>query len=264
LLSNDFFLIMLSKAKIKYIHSLEAKKQREKCGVFVVEGNKAVKDMLPFFDAELIVAENSWLATCGDVKCDELVIADDGDIQKASLQKSPQDVIAVFRKPSYALSSVDASKSLVLALDSVQDPGNLGTIIRVADWYGIENIVCGEGTVDAFSPKTVQATMGALSRVKVHYTNLKEYIIACKGKNIPVYGTFLDGDDMYEISLSSNGVIVMGNEGNGISRELDELISDRLYIPSFPADRETSESLNVAMATGIVCAEFRRRLRSLK
>jgi TrmH family RNA methyltransferase len=149
-------------------------------------------------------------------------------------------------------------------LDSVQDPGNLGTIIRVADWYGIENIVCGEGTVDAFSPKTVQATMGALSRVKVHYTNLKEYIIACRGKNIPVYGTFLDGDDMYEIPLSSNGVIVMGNEGNGISRELDELISDRLYIPSFPADRETSESLNVAMATGIVCAEFRRRLLSLK
>ena len=140
-----------------------------------------------------------------------------------------------------------------------QDPGNLGTIIRLADWFGIEDIFCSTGTVDVFNPKTVQATMGAIARVKVHYCDLPKLISSLKG--IPVYGTFLDGNIIYSETLSANGLIVMGNEGNGISREVEALINRRLYIPNYPQERETSESLNVAIATAVVCAEFRRRLR---
>ena len=149
------------------------------------------------------------------------------------------------------------SPSLCLALDDVQDPGNLGTIIRVADWFGIEHIFCSQGTVDVYNPKTIQATMGALARVKLHYCNLPSLIASLK--DVPVYGTFLDGKDMYGETLSANGLIVMGNEGNGIGQEVASLINRKLYIPNYPPQRETTESLNVAMATGIICAEFRRR-----
>jgi TrmH family RNA methyltransferase len=150
-----------------------------------------------------------------------------------------------------------ASRSLCLALDDVQDPGNLGTIIRIADWFGIEDIFCSRGTVDVYNPKVIQATMGAIARVRVHYVDLAEFI-ATAG-DIPVYGTFLDGENMYGHELSANGIIVMGNEGNGIGSEVERLINKKLYIPNYPADRATSESLNVAVATAIVCAEFRRR-----
>ena len=149
------------------------------------------------------------------------------------------------------------SESLCLALDDIQDPGNLGTIIRLADWFGIEHIFCSQGTVDVYNPKTIQATMGALARVKLHYCNLPS-MIAELG-NVPVYGTFLDGDNMYEKKLTNYGLIVMGNEGNGVSQEVAELVNERLYIPNYPLQRETSESLNVAVATAVVCAEFRRR-----
>lgn len=250
---------MLSKSKIKLIRSLETKKFRNESNLFVAEGNKMVADMMPFFDAELIVAKNGWLATQGDVKCNELLVVEDEDIRKASLLKNPQDVIALFRKPDWSLEDVNTKKNLILALDTIQDPGNLGTIIRVADWFGIEDVVCSEDTVDVFSPKTVQATMGALSRVRVHYTDLYNYLSEKLKENTSLYGTFLDGENIYSKSLTESGIIVMGNEGNGISSDIASLINEKLYIPSYPPERETSESLNVAMATGIICAEFRRR-----
>ena len=153
------------------------------------------------------------------------------------------------------------SQSLCLALDDIQDPGNLGTIIRVADWFGIEHIFCSQGTVDVYNPKTIQATMGALARVKLHYCDLPSFIASLG--DVPVYGTFLDGDNMYEKELTPHGLIVMGNEGNGVSAEVANLVNERLYIPNYPPQRETSESLNVAMATGIICAEFRRRMASV-
>ena len=155
--------------------------------------------------------------------------------------------MAIFEQPVYESDSKVISKSLCLALDNIQDPGNLGTIIRLADWFGIEDIFCSTGTVDVFNPKTVQATMGAIARVKVHYCDLPKLISSLKG--IPVYGTFLDGNIIYSETLSANGLIVMGNEGNGISREVEALINRRLYIPNYPQERETSESLNVAIAT---------------
>jgi TrmH family RNA methyltransferase len=188
----------------------------------------------------------------------EIIEVTQEELTRASLQKTPQDVLAIFEQPSYEMQADVISQSLCLALDDVQDPGNLGTIIRVADWFGIEHIFCSQGTVDVYNPKTIQATMGALARVKLHYCDLPSFIASLK--DIPVYGTFLDGDNMYEKKLTPHGLVVMGNEGNGVSAEVANLVNERLYIPNYPPQRETSESLNVAMATGIICAEFRRRM----
>lgn len=250
---------MLSKNKIKYIQSLSMKKFRNEHHTFVAEGNKLVADMLGSFESELIIAKPSWMATQGDIPANELLVVDDEDIRKASFLKNPQDVIAIFRQPAYQLEEADPANNLILALDGVQDPGNLGTIIRIADWFGIEHIVCSLDTADVFAPKVVQATMGALARVKVHYTDLNTYLTGVSESSIPIYGTFLDGENMYDKTLSANGILIMGNEGNGIREEIEKYVTDKLYIPNYPQERETSESLNVAIATAIVCAEFRRQ-----
>lgn len=250
---------MLSKPKIKYIRSLELKKYRNEYHAFVAEGNKLVADMLPYFECELLVAKPAWMATQGDLNSEELVVADDEDIKKASFLKTPQDVLAVFKLPQMNIEEANADNQLVLALDGIQDPGNLGTIVRMADWFGIKHIVCSTDTVDVFNPKTVQATMGALARVKIHYTSLECYL---KKQTASLYGTFLDGDNIYDRPLTGNGVIIMGNEGNGIRPEIEKIITEKLYIPNYPQNEKTSESLNVAIATAIICAEFRRRKRS--
>ncbi|MCP9612214.1 RNA methyltransferase [Coprobacter tertius] len=248
---------MLGKNKIKYIQSLAQKKARMQTGCFVAEGNRLVNDTIGLFDCELLVATQDWLATHQKIKANEIVVADKNDIEKASLLRSPQDVIAVYRIPSHSLDFDGVKESLSLVLDTIQDPGNLGTIVRLADWYGIEYIFCSPECADIYNPKTVQATMGAISRVKVLYLPLKDLFEKVKG--IPVYGTFLDGNDIYSQKLSSYGMIVMGNEGNGISNELEMYMTHKLFIPNYPYGRITSESLNVGVATAIVCAEFRRR-----
>ncbi|MDR0231834.1 MAG: RNA methyltransferase [Dysgonamonadaceae bacterium] len=248
---------MLSKNQIKFIKSLSQKKYRDESGCFLAEGNKLVADLLPYFDCELLLFEPSWLATQGNIKVSQLIKADSGEIDKVSLLKNPQQVLAVFKQPQYTLDFALLSEKLSLVLDSIQDPGNLGTIIRIADWFGIENIICSLETADVYNPKTIQATMGALARVKVHYTDLSAFLE--QNKTLPVYGTFLNGEDIYTGNLTSEGLIVMGNEGNGISEKIEQFISKRLYIPNYPADQPTSESLNVAVATAITCAEFRRR-----
>ena len=183
------------------------------------------------------------------------------ELARVSLQRAPQGVLAVFEKPqpvaAQSLLPV-AGRSLCLALDGVQDPGNVGTIVRIADWWGIEHVICSHDTADVFAPKTVQSTMGALGRVGVHYTDLPAWLDALPA-GTPVYGTLLDGDNLYDSELTPHGIIVMGNEGNGLSSAVRERVSHRLLIPSFPPDRPTSESLNVAVATAVTCAEFRRR-----
>lgn len=251
---------MISKNKIKYIRSLELKKNRISERIFVAEGNKLVADMLPFYTCKLLLAKPNWMATQGDIPAEELLVADEDDIRKASFLKNPQDVLALFHYPEWNLEEADPRKDLVLLLDGIQDPGNLGTIIRLADWFGIEHIVCSTDTADVFNPKTVQATMGALAHVKVHYTELAGYIRHWKGNSVPVYGTFLDGDNLYGRSLTKNGLLIMGNEGNGVRPEIASLADERLYIPNYPQGRETAESLNVAIATAILCSEFRRRI----
>lgn len=252
---------MLSKSKIKQIRSLEFKKFRNEQNLFIAEGNKLVAGMLPAFECEFLLAKASWMDALKPNPAKEFLPVEEEDIRKVSLLKNPQDVLAVFRLPQWSIDGVDPSLSLVLALDGIQDPGNMGTIVRLADWFGIEHIVCSRETADVFNPKTVQATMGALARVKVHYTDLECFLKQQAGREVPVFGTFLDGENIYVKELPGHGVIIMGNEGNGIRSVLETYIDQRLYIPSFPIERATSESLNVAVATAIVCAEFRRRQR---
>ncbi len=249
---------MLSKNEIKFIQSLQQKKQRTESSCFVAEGNKLVHDLLPYMHCVKLIATREWLVNEKTIQADAIIEAGKDEIKKASNLPSPPDVLAIFRQPDYEVSSKDIQDKLTLALDCIQDPGNLGTIVRLADWFGIENIICSEDTADIYNPKTVQATMGALARVKVHYKNVNEWPDFFGG--LPVYGTFLDGDNFYQTELTQSGIIVMGNEGKGIRSSLEELISHRLFIPNYPAGNPTSESLNVAIATAVVCAEFRRRL----
>jgi len=248
----------LSKNRLKYIHSLELKKKRKEDKVFVAEGPKLVGDLLGVFPCRFLAATPDWLVAYPNVKADEIVEVTNEELSRASFLKTPQQVLAIFEQPEYKIDANVVHQSLCLALDDVQDPGNLGTIVRLADWFGIEHVFCSLNTADIYNPKAIQATMGAIARVKVHYTSLSPFISSLS--DCPVYGTFLDGENIYKESLSSHGLIVMGNEGNGIGQDIAGLINKKLYIPNYPSDRQTSESLNVAIATAITCAEFRRQM----
>lgn len=249
---------MLSKAKIKYIHSLELKKKRSEEHAFVAEGPKLVGDLLGYFSCKLLIALPEWLKLHPEVRANEIIEITPEELAKASFLKTPQEVLAVFEQKESSWNASFPAQSLCLALDGIQDPGNLGTIIRLADWFGIEHIYCSSNTVDAYSPKVVQASMGGLARVNLYYGSLTD-LISSLDNDVPVYGTFLNGENIYRQSLSQHGLIIMGNEGNGVSSEVEAFITRRLYIPNYPMERETSESLNVAVATAIVCAEFRRQ-----
>ncbi len=239
---------MISKNQIKYVRQLELKKHRKAEQAFVAEGPKVVGDLLECgFTPLQVFATDGWQRP----NIEPQRITDD-ELRRLSFLQHPQEVLAVFSMP--ATTAAVPSCGLQLALDGVQDPGNLGTIIRVADWFGIDTIFCSEDTADAWSPKVVQATMGSIARVNIIYINLTELIGRTR---VPVYGTLLDGRNIYTEQLSSDGIIVMGNEGNGISPAVRQLITRRLLIPRF---HEGPESLNVAIATAITCAEFRRRV----
>ena len=242
----------LSKNQVKWVRSLQLKKQRDAEGVFVAEGHKCVEELRSAFELVLLATPDNANAV---------------EISQMSNLRNPQGVIGVFRKPisntQYSISDnqYPIPNTLSIVLDGVQDPGNLGTIIRTCDWFGVHDIYCSMDTADCYNPKVVQATMGALARVRVHYINLEEWLGKVQETGLPVYGTLLEGGNMYEegaISDKSKGVIIMGNEGNGISPEIRKLITHPIRIPSYPADAETSESLNVGIATAIVLAEFRR------
>ena len=255
---------MISKAKLKLIHSLENKKGRRENGLFVAEGPKVVGDLLSRFPVKLVVAVDEWIKNNSDLLRDaEIVEVSDEELRKASLLQHPQEVLALFELPCDTadalgiLPLLSSDEVLSLALDGVQDPGNLGTIIRVADWFGIENIFCSTNTADAYSPKVIQATMGSIARVHLYYTDL-EQLLQSLPTDYPVYGTLLDGEDIYSQKLTRGGLIVMGNEGKGISPAIRPLINHRLLIPNYPKGRPTADSLNVAIATAITCAEFRR------
>ncbi|WP_455063889.1 TrmH family RNA methyltransferase [Prevotella sp.] len=231
---------MISKNKIKLIHSLETKKGREKAGLFVAEGPKVVNDLL----YAGFTAEN--------------IFEDIEDIKKISFLQHPQSMLGVFKLPRNEHYTEFSITQLVLALDGVQDPGNLGTIIRVADWFGIKDIFCSLDTADCWNPKVVQATMGSIARVQLHYVDLNKMVESLPA-DYPIYATLLDGENIYKQELSHHGMIVMGNEGKGISPILRTKINRKLYIPNYSSNEDTAESLNVAIATSIVCAEFRRR-----
>ena len=247
---------MISKAKIKYIRSLELKKNRNKEGKFVAEGFKVVDDLLALQPADLIVATGEWLQGKHFGAETEVIEVTDEELKKVSFLQHPQQVLAVFKQATSGDYSINTSE-LSLALDGVQDPGNLGTIIRIADWFGITHIYCSQDTADVYNPKVVQATMGSIARVKVEYGDLLGLVESLPA-DVPVYGTLLDGDNIYQQKLENRGLIVMGNEGKGISPALAKKVNHKLLIPNFPEGRATADSLNVAIATAITCSEFRR------
>ena len=240
----------ISKAQIKFIRSLQHKKYRDEAGVFVAEGSKCVEELKKSFELVLEVTPAN---------------ATEQEIAQMSGLKTPQGVIAVFKKHITNDKSQIANGELVLALDGIQDPGNLGTIIRTCDWFGVKQIICSRDTADCYNPKVVQATMGSLTRVELIYTDLVPFLQTQKEKGATIVGTLLNGENMYHqlspitSNLSPLTFIVMGNEGNGISKEVRKFITHPILIPSYPENAETSESLNVAIATAIVLAEFRRR-----
>ena len=247
---------MISKNQQKYIRQLEQKKYRKQEGLFVAEGTKVVGDLLKRYTPHAVFATTQWQAAEGITP----QILTDEELQRISFQQHPQQVLALFPIPSQDTSDPLAllnNQTLALALDGVQDPGNLGTIIRIADWFGISTLICSEDTADAWNPKVVQATMGSLARVNILYTSLPDLLDRLPD-TYPVYGTFLDGKNIYAEELTLGGLIVMGNEGNGISEEMHQRINRRLLIPDFHQG-ETADSLNVAIATAITCSEFRRR-----
>ncbi|MCQ2347901.1 MAG: RNA methyltransferase [Paludibacteraceae bacterium] len=248
---------MISKAQIKLVRSLQQKKFRDAYGYFVAEGDKCIDELKKHF--ELVLLVNSDNAT-------------PVEIAQMSSMRTPQGSIAVFKQihTSYSISE-RSEQSILLCLDGIQDPGNLGTIIRTADWFGVHDIVCSPETADCYNPKVVQATMGALARVRVHYTDLPQWLSSLRHSDsstppIPIFGTLLEGKDIYEVLSGFQPcivhcqpcIVVMGNEGNGISQPVREYITHPIRIPSYPKDAETSESLNVAIATAITLAEFRR------
>lgn len=247
----------LSKNKIKYIRSLKDKKNRNLHNTFVAEGTKLVNDLLLSCQCQLLAALPEVITTLPYNNVEEVIEASEQELAKAThLQTAPQ-ALAVFYQPPHLNSQPQLRGTLSLALDGVQDPGNVGTILRIADWFGIEQVLCSSDTADLFNPKTVQATMGAIARIKGFQCNLTSML--GDHVDLPIFGTFLEGNDLYQDALSSEGVIVLGSEGKGISNELEKVINRRLFIPSYPKGRSTSESLNVAAAAAVVCAEFRRR-----
>ncbi len=253
---------MISQNKRKIFRQLELKKRRDAEGLFVAEGRKTVGDLLRGgMSCTYLAATAERLRELGTLTAGiEVAEAEVDEIAEVSALQTRSEVIAIFRKPVATVPSPSAD-TLILALDEVQDPGNLGTIIRTADWFGVRQVVCSSRCADAFGPKAVQATMGALCRVKVSYADLGLWLRQnVEGVAVPVFGTYLEGDNIYKTDIPRGGVVLMGNEGHGIDPRLSGFVTRKLYIPNFPVGSPTSESLNVSTATAVVLSEFRRRM----
>jgi len=242
---------MLSKSRIKLITSLKQKKYRNQHQLFVVEGIKTINEFLNSdYTAEFIYTTKLFKNTSENIQ----FLVTEKELQKISFLKNNHAAVGVFKiKQPLQINNT----ALVVALDNVRDPGNLGTIIRLCDWFGVTQLICNTETVDCYNPKVVQATMGSLTRVQVNYTPLRSYLSELQ--NTPIYGAFMDGENIYtHTTIQNKGVLVLGNEANGISAEIEEYITQRISIPQF-GNIKATESLNVAMATSILLSEFKRK-----
>ncbi len=245
---------MISKNQIKLITSLHKAKGRKKQGLFIVEGPKAVDEFLNSnFEIEAVFGTREWIEFAPQI-LDSAEMISEKELHSISAQKHPNQVLAVVKIPEATTPPAEI-EDLYLVLDTIQDPGNMGTIIRIADWFGIKHIICSKETADIYNPKVVQSTMGSISRVQVSYTDLTEWLGELNG-SVPVYGTLLSGENIYESKLASKGLIIIGNESKGISDDVAFFISQGIKIPAY-GNSET-ESLNAAVATGIVVAVFRQ------
>jgi RNA methyltransferase, TrmH family len=254
---------MLSKNRTKFIISLQRKKTREEEGLFVIEGDKIVREFLHAGMAvRMLVAKPEFIRS---LPADLLGLVSETDeasyeeLKQVSTLKTPHNAIAVVAIPERDLEKTALEGELCCALEFIQDPGNLGTIIRAAGWFGIQNIICSDDSVDAYNPKVIQASMGAMLHVRVFYTGLEVFLSGMAEKGIPVFGTVLDGEPVYSHPLAPSGIILLGNESKGISADLQKYISSRIMIPGFSNTRPGLDSLNVGMAASIVFSEFRRR-----
>lgn len=254
--------LVISQNKRKLLRQLELKKRRDAEGLFVAEGRKTVGDLLRGgLECVFLAGSEARLRELGPLtEGADVAVAEADEMADVSQLSTRAELIGIFRKP-LAEAPVPDGRSLILALDEVQDPGNLGTIIRTADWFGVRSVVCSSRCADAFGPKAVQATMGALCRVAVSYADLRLWLQGnAEGSAAPVFGTYLEGEDIYSDNLPRGGVVLMGNEGHGIDGGLAQFVTRKLFIPSYPAGQATSESLNVSTATAVVLSEFRRRI----
>lgn len=257
----------IGKAQIQFIRSLQQPAARKEQGLFVVEGTKMVSEVCrASLSIHSLYGEEKWYQTAfpqitfGSPRRPDTYVVSTEVLSRISTLKAPNQVLALVEIPSDHFKIKDLESQLSIFLDTVQDPGNLGTILRIADWFGIDHLVCSTHTVDCYNPKVVQSSMGAILRVKVHYGDLKSYLQEARTLEIPVYGTFLQGTNLYQTPLTPHGILLMGNESKGIQPELAEYVSSKLWIPCYPLGTPRSESLNVAMATALCCGEFRRRI----
>jgi len=251
---------MLSKNIIKHINALKQNKFRDEFQEFIAEGDKLVTELLSSnFKIIEIFAVKEWLdihKISDNVAITEVTVS---ELERISGLITPNMVLALVEIPQQQSIDTFIFEKLILVLDEIKDPGNLGTIIRIADWFGISDIVCSKHSVDVYNPKVVQATMGSIARVNIQYVDLSIFLKNIP-KDIPIYGTLLNGENIYNQTLSENGIIIIGNESKGISNELLPFITNKLYIPFFAENSNNkAESLNASIATAIVCAEFKRR-----
>ena len=237
----------LSRNQIKLITSLKQKKYRQQYGFFVVEGVKTIRELLQSnLELQKLYATASF-----NIDAKDEVIISDSDLKRISFLTTPNKALAIFKIPE---SKPIDNSGLIVALDSIRDPGNLGTIIRLCDWFGVKELICSKETVDCFNPKVIQATMGSITRVNVSYMNLVPFL---RGIETSVFGAFMEGENVYHKTLPKTGVLVMGNEANGVSKEVEAVITEKISIPRF-GDLQATESLNVATATAILLSEFSR------
>lgn len=251
----------ISKNRIKQLQLLARKKYRDEQQCFIAEGEKIVRQLHEArFDIHTLVGTAAMLDQFTTVDCEKLEATTD-EIKKISSLTTAREILALCAMPKSNIDTNALATELTLALDDIQDPGNLGTIIRLASWFGIRQIVCSPHSADCFNPKVIQASMGAIAHVSVHYAHLEEFLKTARDKGITVYGTFLDGANIYQQERLVNGIVVLGNEGKGISDAVASFVDQALYIPNFAAGRQNVESLNVSMAAAIICSEFRRNAR---
>lgn len=242
---------------IKLVRSLSNKHHRDEEGLFVAEGTKCVRDTWDAFNCRWLIATKVWYDQCGHAgHREKIMFASKQQLSRMSQFTTASEVIAVYETPQRDINPDEVRNSVNIVLDNVQDPGNLGTIIRLADWYGIKNIFASRTTVDVYNHKVVQATMGAIARVKVHYVDLED--LFDEYNELPVYGTFLDGENIYGSKLEKPCFVVFGNEGQGIGAKVERCVNKRLHIPAAPHTGGCSESLNVGVAAAITISEFMR------
>ncbi len=256
------FFRMVGKNTIKLVKSLSLKKFRIKENLFIVEGDKNISEVLDSdFQVETLFATQYYLEKNNPVinKAKQVVEVPQNEIEQLSLLKTPQNSIALCRLPETKKLPEKLDSDLAIYLDDIQDPGNLGTIIRICDWFGIKHLFCSAKTADLFNPKVIQASMGSFCRINLWYTPFEAVARLAAISEVSVLGAFLEGENIYNTKLPSKALLVMGNEGNGICREIEEAINQKIMIPGFNQNRKSAESLNVSVATAIICSEFKRQ-----